>query len=216
MTSGAPIESGSAPEAPTTVALADTPVELSAKERMFLVHYGRTWGVATAGRRAGMAQGAWQEMITRPHVKAAMERLLKATLLSAGQVEGNIVNLSAPVGDELVDVDESGFPRLNFSKVKALGLMDNIHSVEYDAEGRPKVKFYDRLKALELLAKVKGMFNDGMNISLNTDINIGGVRSTIQAALKAPQTLDEMMNLAEKLAAESGPVLDVKALPQSV
>jgi len=86
----------------------------------------------------------------------------------------------------------------------------------YDHEGRPVPKFYSRLKALELLAKVKGMFHDGMNISLNTDINIGGVRSTIQAALKAPQTLDEMMNLAEKLAAESSGTVDVKALPQSV
>ena len=145
-----------------------------------------------------------------------MGRMLKAACMSVGEIEGSIANLTAPVGEDVYEIDESGFPRLNFARLKQAGGLDNIHSVEYDAEGRPKVKFYDRLKALELLAKVKGMFHDGMNISLQTDINIGGVRSTIQAALKAPQTLDEMMNLAEKLAAESNGVVDVKALPQSV
>ena len=199
----------------TAVALADTPVELSATERLFLAHYRRVWTMSKAAQRAGLNEDAGRELAARPHVKAEMERMVKAACMSVGEIEGSIANLTAPVGDDVYEIDESGFPRLNFALLKQRGGLDSIEQLTYDNEGRPIPKFYSRLKALELLAKVKGMFNDGMNISLNTDINIGGVVATVQAALKAPKTLDEMMNLAEKLAAESGAVLDVKALPQA-
>lgn len=137
-------------------------------------------------------------MTHRPAVREAIEKALNKQAMSAGEVIARLTSqASADIGDAF-DIDESGYPRLNISKLKKLGKTHLIKKLKFDAAGNPEVEMYDAQNALQLLGKVHALFTERHVIDQNIHVNVQ-VRATMTAAMAEPGRLAALMAAAEGL-----------------
>lgn len=182
----------------------------SPRDRIFAALYIKTLNVVDACSQIGIQAHVGYNMLKKPHVNEYITSVLSQKIMSSMQVESAIGKIAAGDISDLLDIDESGFPRLNFKKMAERGTLGNIKKIKYDSEGRPEVELYDKMKALEILAKRHGLLKDVMEVKGNIDININAVRATMQAAMQEAGNGDTgrlvaMIDLAEQLAAKRLP-----------
>ena len=185
------------------------PAQWTPRERVFAAMYLKTLNTSEASAACGMPYATCNLLLKKSHVNAYITAVLSAKIMSSLQVEANIGKIAGSSIDDLYDVSEGGMPMLNLNKARERGVMGNIKRITYDAEGRPLVETYDKLRAQELLAKRHGLLKEQVDISIDQNINITAVRATVRAAMADPERLAGMIAIAEELA--NGGAIDANA-----
>lgn len=114
------------------------------------------------------------ENLRKPNVRVEIDEALKANAMSRDEVLHRISEQARgsifDVSDIQVIDAEQGYIQVNPSLAAALqkGTGHLIQSVDYDKEGRLKLKLYSAQTALDMLAKAHGIYSDHLE-SRNTD-----------------------------------------------
>lgn len=180
-------------------------VLVNPKHELFAQQRARGVQSTLAARRAGYLaaeHGYW--LSKQPEIVARINELLEAaaadTVMEANEIlQGLTIMARGDLRDvfdlEAVRKDYYGNP-INDAKGQPIPDIVLLHpkewtneaaaaitSLEFDKDGRPKVKSIDRLKAYEMLGRARGMFKD--NVAL-TGAN-GGPIETINADMPPEQ-----------------------------
>lgn len=120
------------------------------------------------------------DLLKLPQIKAAIEEEFASVTMSKSEVLKRITAIAEiDVSDFMSDSGE-----LNIAKIKESGAGYLIKSIS-DTKFGKRVDLYDSQKALETLAKIYGLFNDGAKVTVN-------INQEISAKEKLQQTLDRL------------------------
>ena len=153
------------------------PRPLTAKQRLFIDWYLRTWNATESARRAGYngcdntLRVVGQENLLKPAIKREIEQRLKASQISSDRILGRLSEMS---GSNVADfLDEQG--KFDLSKLKERGyLVKKIKTKRY-VEGKgdeaqevevQELELYDAQAALTTLGKNKHLWGDESTIAL--------------------------------------------------
>lgn len=162
--------------------------------------------VKLAARRAGFLEPAsGYGLAARPEVAARVNELLEAAASVAVMESAEILQgLTVMARGDLRDVFNPDAVKRDFTGQTVIDPLTNepvrtiellhpndwtneaaaaITSLEFDNNGRPKVKTVDKLKAYEMLGRARGMFKDNVSLT-GAD---GGPIQTISADMTPEQ-----------------------------
>lgn len=175
------------------------PVNMTPKERLFSVFYLKTMNIRATSDATNLSVQICRHILKRTHVANYIFEKLRDLAMTALEAEVGVSNLSRASIEDFIDIDDSGFPRLNFLKAKESGALGSVKSLKYDSEGRPEIVLYDRLRALELMMRRHGLLVDQVAVKGSVDVNVAIVKETMAGAMADPGRLLAMIELAERL-----------------
>lgn len=175
-------------------------MSLTGKQRAFVNHYLQSWNASEAARQAGYSEktagSIGSENLQKPEIKAEIERRL-ITQHAPSQDE-IIFWLSEIVRASIADFAtvDGGIVSVDPLAVKQRGhLIKSMRQTKYGVE----IEMYDRLTALDKLARAQGMYSEveDWRTTVIQYIQIGNVTFEMVA--------DELgENLAEELFRQAG------------
>jgi len=136
---------------------------LTKKQKMFVENYLQCWNATEAAKKAGYSErsaGAiGGENIQKPEIKAEIARRISEIVMKSDELLTDMSYIARTSIDDIMDVDENGRLTFNFVRAQEQGKLNLIKSVAPTAYGT-KVELHDRMKALELLGKHMGIFDE--------------------------------------------------------
>ncbi len=179
------------------------------RHELFAQQMARGVKAPLAARRAGYLEGATGYAISqRPEVVDRINELLEASasvaIMDANEIlQGLTIMARGDLRDvldpEAIKRDFNGQPLrdpLTGKEIPEIKLLHPnewtneaaaaVQSLEFDNQGRPKIKSIDRLKAFEMLGRARGMFKDNVSLT-GAD---GGPVQTINGNMSPEQAAD--------------------------
>lgn len=143
---------------------------LTAKQQMFVKEYLVDLNATQAAIRAGYSEKTAKEMgyelLTKPHVQvaiqAAMGKRAKKTEITAEKVLEQLARIAFANIGEFVEINGNTVTIKPFEQVDG-----TVLSEVAETQSGLKVKLNDKMKALELIGRHLGMFNDKLNVNMN-------------------------------------------------
>lgn len=159
---------------------------LTTKQKLFidgyLIHGNATRAAVDAGYSEKTAKVIGHENLTKPYIAEIIKKRLDERSMASGEVLDRIAEIARTDMDDFIDVKSSSLPMFDFEKAAAAGKLHLIKSFKVTRQG-VEVKFYDKLKALELMAKHHALLTDRVEEHLFTwedraidDIRAGNIR----------------------------------------
>jgi hypothetical protein len=157
--------------------------QFSFREKVFITEYLKHHNAALAARKAGYTESrsavAAYEVKHRPHVAHAIAQEEEAALNRSKITKEQIIeNLAVIANHDVSDVVEwseielttndqgnlvvKGSPRLKPSSILPRELTYAVKKVKVNLDGSVNIEFYDKLNALEKLAKYFGLEQEGV------------------------------------------------------
>lgn len=186
--------------------------ELTPHESLFVAEYLKTFSATQAARNARYAPSAGSRLMGKANIRNAISKALGDMAMAPGEIVARYSKIARSDMGDFVTLDESGYPRLDIKKAENAGLLGNIKKLKYDDRCMPEIELHDPLNALEKLAKINGMMTERVQVDTHTTIDANITRQIMVTAMKDPDTLAELGELAERLQAGAN-VVEVKALP---
>lgn len=149
------VEEAAVAEAPQTPRMR----ELNLRERLFVKYILEAKSGAEAARRAGYKPGRAREIAyelrTKPHIRAAIKEGLQQMRLSPDEVVRELELIAIANPKDLLDA------KGNYLSLSELPDEVARAVAKYEASdvgGSPRIQFYSKLQALQLLAKLHRSF----------------------------------------------------------
>lgn len=158
--------------------------KLTAKQKRFVEEYlidlNATQAAIRAGYKVDNARQTATENLAKPYISEAIEKALaersRRTGISQDRVIQELakiafVNIRDVVNDDaeiLINADEADLAAVESLKVKIIPTKSGENGIERE------VKLSSKLKALELLGKHLGMWNDKLDVNLNVPVLFEG------------------------------------------
>lgn len=148
--------------------------KLTDKQQAFVYEYVQCLNATEAARSAGY-QGTYDSLrvigsqnLTKKHVRAAIDRLLKERALQAEEVLSRLSDQARGIPADCFEWwgnDKDGYYMgVNLERVRAYGLAHLIKKITYNRAGRAQVEFYDAQSALVHLGKYHSLFLDRVKV----------------------------------------------------
>lgn len=184
-----------------------------------VTHGGRGFGNAThSARLAGFSDDnrsgimvAGHRMLSNANAMGYVAHLTARGRGGPNEVLRAIVSIATTTADAFVEVDPDGQPRVSLAKARDLGRLGSVkelveESRTYDGkDGNPgytdrtvKVKLYDRLDALKVLAKVHGKIVEKVEIDDKREASPG--QSALSRIMRNPKAVALVRQLQTELA----------------
>lgn len=153
--------------------MSDLPVKLTKRQEAFVRAYvgeARLVG-ATAARLAGYSERCAPQVacqaLRNPQVQCAIRYLLEQQSLGATEVTAYVSDQAKASLEDFFDI-EDGKPVLNLEKAKERGRLHLVRKIRFGRDGRTveELELHDSQKALEMLARVHGLFEDRHTLTL--------------------------------------------------
>lgn len=159
---------------------------LTDKQLLFCVYYVDTLNQTKAAIMAGYSERTasliGKENIRKPHIRAKIDQLFKENNISKDEITNILIKLAkTDISDYTEELTlPSGEKKLfvNVEKMKKEGKGFLIKGVKNTQSGQT-IEFDDRLRALEILAKVQGMFNDNKPTEVNVNVQVDGLENLL-------------------------------------
>jgi phage terminase small subunit len=152
------------------------------RQQLFVGYYtGDCQGNATAAAwKAGYSdpENAASRLMRTVEIAEAIQARAEAVTLTQDEVlahigavaEGDLGDFLAVGADGLPDLDEQGRPRIDLKRAAAAGKLGLVKRVSANKHG-VVVELHDRMKALELLGRFHGMWQDRMGLAPEVDLS---------------------------------------------
>lgn len=118
----------------------------------YLIHGNATRAAVNAGYSEKTARIIGFENLTKPNIASEIERRLKERSMGKDEVLDRIADIARADMEEFLDRSVPGFPMFDFDKADKAGKLHLIKKYKVTRQG-VEVQFYDKLHALELMAK---------------------------------------------------------------
>ena len=188
---------------------------LTPQERLFLDGYLQGMSAKAAAIQAGYSPNhdvagiAGRAILKRPHVKAALKAAWDANTMSPAEVLSRLSEQARGSAASYLDVDESGYARLNLKKMSADGKLHLIKKIKYSDAGMPEIELYDAQAALVHLGKVYALFAErqiggyGGGADVADPMSATNIRTQVNVILTDPSKLAMVLELAEGMSADN-------------
>jgi hypothetical protein len=148
--------------------MSDLPAKLTPRQQRFAELMAQTLNAAESARQAGYSERSAAQLghalMRMPQVQAAVRQLLEERSLGAAAVlcrlgEHALANMAdflspGPDGQPVVDL------------AKSPEKLHLIRSIRFSRCGKAEIELVDQIRALELLARVHGLFEERHSISI--------------------------------------------------
>jgi len=174
----------------------------TSRQRAFISYYLECWNASEAARKAGYSEKTARfigsENLTKPNIRAEIDRRLKALAMSADEVLARLQAQATASMAEFVNVNqETGEPAIDLRKAEQSGKLNVLKKLSITDKGLT-VELYDAQGALQLLGKHHGLFTDKIEHS--------GTIKTQDATYTDKQRADLIAALVERARArDTGP-----------
>jgi phage terminase small subunit len=153
------------------------------RQQLFVGYYtGDCQGNATAAaRKAGYSdpENAASRLMRTVEIAEAIQARAEAVTLTQDEVlahigavaEADLGDFLAVGADGLLDLDEQGRPRIDLKRAAAAGKLGLVKRVSANKHG-VVVELHDRMKALELLGRFHGLWQDRTGLDLAPEVDL--------------------------------------------
>ena len=164
---------------------------LSDIHKLFVREYFKTFNAARTAVSIGLSYDAAWDIVHRPDVSAAIAEAMDRLGITPERIESEIAEIAFSndvadlegvfTGERLSDLRRKGVPTKLIRKIKATRRM--VRSDDNPDRWEPvediTIESHDRLKALELLGKVRAMYPSTPDGASTTSINLTLVQAVI-------------------------------------
>lgn len=144
----------------------------------YLVDLNATQAAIRAGYSAKTAYSIGNEVLNKPEIRARIDQMLAdrsaRTGVNADRVVRELAKIAFMKGTDVIDTetgnvreDATDDDRACIAAVK----VKQVNSAEFDSVER-EIRLCDKVKALELLGKHLGLFEDNINVDVNGAVKI--------------------------------------------
>lgn len=141
------------------------------RQRRFCEEYctgaveGKPFVQVAAARVAGYREpeAAARVMIRKRHIRDAIEARLAELGMGRGEVLNRLTTMARATPGDIIKIDPHGGLALDYEAIARLKHL--IKEFTFDSNGLPKIKFFDPHEALRDLAKVHGLFREGLELT---------------------------------------------------
>ncbi len=186
--------------------------KLNPRQMLFIKYYMECMNANQAAEQAGYKRGMASNVMRKPAVKAAIAEAMKDIAMAPSEIISRLTRIAQADMGEIMDVDESGYPRINLKKAKEYGRLGMIQEISYDAQGMPKVKLMSQLDAMEKLAKINAMFTERIEINTNHTVDINVSKRVMSVAMADPALLEQLGRLADEVSKRAAVAVPAKQL----
>lgn len=157
---------------------------LTGKQQTFIAEYLRTWNASEAARLAGYSEASARvighENLTKPDIKAEIQRRVSDRAMSADEVLVRLAEQARGSMDDFVSFrDGVKLPLLDLEKAHKAGKFALVKKLKYTDQGGVEFELYDAQAALVQLGKAHKLFTDRQEV---TGEGGGPVKIVIQYA----------------------------------
>lgn len=198
--------------------------QFSFREKVFITEYLKHHNASLAARKAGYTESrsavAAYEVKHRPHVAHAIAQEEEAALNRSKITKEQIIeNLAVIANHDVSDIVEwseielttndqgnlvvKGSPRLKPSSILPRELTYAVKKVKVNLDGSVNIEFYDKINALEKLARYLGLEHDGFGradpaeMARKIHAALGGMNASITGE-HPPEIADNAAEVPEK------------------
>ena len=133
----------------------------------YLLHGNATRAAVNAGYSEKTAKVIGFENLTKPYIASEIEKRLKQRAMDKDEVLDRIADIARADMHEFLNLDVRGYPIFDFDKAERLGKLHLIKKFKVTKQG-VEVQFYDKLHALELMAKHHALLTERIEEHLFT------------------------------------------------
>lgn len=153
----------------------------TAKQKIFISEYLKTWNATHAARVAGYASPntAGNRLLLNDGIREILDAELEARMLSADQVLMQLSEMALGLDltmyfnkEKVYGIDSNGEKYLkgikidfDFEKLQEDGKSSLIKSVKVDKSNNIQIEFFDRLGALEKLGRYHKLFTQKVDVT---------------------------------------------------
>lgn len=158
---------------------------LTDKERLFVHHYltdcnmNASKAVVVAGYSERSKYDIGYELLRKPNIAAYIKQYLDNHSISKQELLKRLSDVAKNVGSEYITAEGT----INLDELLADGYGHLIKEVRRYKNGKVRVLFHDSAKALDSLARIHKLIDEGLSVTVN-----------IQEELDAKQRLIEKLN----------------------
>ena len=153
---------------------------LNERERLFCLEYIKDLNGVQAAKRAGYAEAGAGVQATRLLKKANVASYIgelkearnKRLEIDADTVIKELAKIGLADIADYVDISSSGVKIKDFKKIKHTSVVSSVSETTYEDKTTVTLKMHDKVKALELLGKHTGIFDDAGKAKPNEDKNV--------------------------------------------
>lgn len=165
------------------------PDYLNAKQEVAVEAFFATWNKTKAAEIAGYSHPhqAQSRIFGDERVKKIIKKRLDSMVMDSNEIIAKMNQIADLNISDFYTYDDKGFTNLNWDEFRKRGYL--IKRLYFDRHGIPTLEFHDKMRALILLGREKGVLNDnggGASSSVGAGVRI----PTIPAELIAPDFLD--------------------------
>lgn len=170
--------------------------ELSPKQQVWLEAYLQCWNATEAAREAGYKNPriSGSENLTKPYIRAEIEKRLKQHALSADEVLLRLAEQATGDMLDFFDLGDDGSLKLNLRKAQAKGKTHLIKKMHFKDGGLQRIELHNAQNALVQLGRHHALFTD--------KISVDWQQALVQAGLDPG---DEFERLVQYLASRLEP-----------
>jgi phage terminase small subunit len=201
---------------------------MTLRQETFVKYYtGKHFGNATqsaiaAGYRESSARETASELLTKPDIRSAVRRALARKHRDADRVVDELTAIAFDDFNKFVTIREDGRPIVDWVGAARCGALGSIRKMKFDpVTGDPIFEMHDRVRALEVLAKIHGLVRERHEVTGpgGSPIQVEAVRATLSnprafaLAVEFARVIEESKPAAlpEPIAAEAVPVPSAEA-----
>lgn len=145
--------------------------KLTHKQQAFINEYLRSWNAAKAARDAGYSERTagiiGYENLTKPYIKAEIDRRVEEMIMEADEVLARLGSMARSSFADFMTMQGRGVPVVDWQKAYASGAIDNVKEITFEKDGSLKVKLYDKQAALVHIAKHLGLFKEQVDVTFD-------------------------------------------------
>jgi phage terminase small subunit len=144
---------------------------LTNKQRAFIEHYLKCWNAAESARRAGYSERTARfigsENLTKPNIRAEIDKRLEELAMSAAEVLARLTDqATASMADFISLDDETGYPRLDLKQAFERGKLHLLKKMRVTDQGHLTIELHDGQKALMLLGQHHKLFTQKHEVEM--------------------------------------------------
>lgn len=154
------------------------------KQKLFIKYYVDTLNASKSAILAGYSKRqSGDENLSNPDIRAEIDRKLKEKHMTPEEIKVRIKEIASTDLSEYIKFDrgpsgEEKTPYIDVEMVIADGKGHLIKGIKKTVAGTV-VEFDDRLRALEMIAKVESMFNDNKPQDINVNVQVDGLENLL-------------------------------------
>lgn len=140
---------------------------MTGMQALFVEEYLRCWSAREAAKRAGYKDPDNQgyRNLRLPYIQKAIKARMRAFQMETDEVMMRLTQQARnDLGDYLILSEDGKKFEVDWVRLKEAGHL--VKKISYSQKGQPVIEFHDSQRALEIIARAKGMFVDRQEVKV--------------------------------------------------